>query len=269
MTKLHGEPHIRLLALLQAKNEERYLPGWLENIGGCVDGIVALDDGSSDSTAEILASSPKMLEIIRKSPGTTWNERANQMALLQAGRTHSADWFLCLDADERIESQFVERAQELLQQAEANGIQVYQFHLRDLWGDADHYRVDGIWGSKSVMRLFKNIPTHKRFGLRQLHRFWMPIEIVANLETVGRHSGLNIYHLSMMTAEDRWARVSKYEQLDPNHLYQRIGYRYLADETNLALQAIPERRGFSPRMDSLPYGSDNWLCVQDKSEQSG
>ena len=96
MTNLHGEPHIRLLALLQAKNEERYLPGWLENIEGCVDGIVALDDGSSDSTTEILASSRKVLEIIRNSPGVTWNERANQIALVQAGRTHSADWFCAL-----------------------------------------------------------------------------------------------------------------------------------------------------------------------------
>jgi glycosyltransferase involved in cell wall biosynthesis len=253
MTNLHGESPIRLLALLQAKNEENYLPGWLENIEDCVDGIVALDDGSSDSTTDILASSRKVLEIIRKTPGATWNERENQMSLVHAGRKHLADWFLCLDADERLESQFMARAQELLQQAEADGVQVYQFHLRDLWGDVDHYRVDGIWGSKSVMRLFKNVPTHKRFDLRQLHRFWMPLEIVTNLKTSGRHSGLNIYHLSMVTAEDRWARVSKYEQLDPNHLYQRIGYRYLADETNLALEAIPEGRGFSPRMEALVY----------------
>jgi glycosyltransferase involved in cell wall biosynthesis len=247
MTTKSEPKHLRLLALLQAKNEEHFLPGWLENIDECVDGIVALDDGSSDRTAEILQAHPQVLEILHNPPGGAWNERANQMALVQAGRKHRANWFLCLDADERVESQFVKTAQELLQQADADGVLAYHFHLRDLWGDADHYRVDGIWNSKSVTRLFKNVPEHKRFDLRQLHRVWMPLEIVANLEMVGRHSHLNIYHLSMITAQGRWARVNKYEQMDPAHRFQPIGYRYLADETNLAVQAIPEGREFFPR----------------------
>jgi hypothetical protein len=190
------------------------------------------------------------LEILNNPPNETWNERANQIALVQAGRKHGADWFLCLDADERLESQFVANAQALLRQAETDGIQAYQFQVRDLWGDADHYRVDGIWSAKSVTRLFKNVPEHKRFDLRQLHRFWVPLEIIANFETVGRHSHLNIYHLSMITPEERWARMLKYEQLDPVHSYQRIGYRYLVDEAHIVLQAMPEGRGFFPRLDT-------------------
>lgn len=249
MTELAQARHIRLIALLQAKNEECYLPGWLANIEGCVDGIIALNDGSTDRTADILASSPKVLEILHHAPNGTWNERTNQMALVQAGRKQGADWFLCLDADERLEGQFVANAQELLRQAEADGIQAFQFHLRDLWGDADHYRVDGIWDAKAVTRLFKNVPGHKRFDLRQHHSFWMPLEIVSNFETVGRHSNLNIYHLSMITPEQRLARVNKWEQLDPTHRYQSIGYRYLADEANLAVQCIPEGREFYPRWD--------------------
>lgn len=236
----------RLVALLQARNEERYLPGWLRNIEPCVDGIVALDDGSTDGTNEILARHPKLLELMQNAQGQPWDERANQIALVEAGRRHGADWLLCLDADERLEPGFVERAPDLLQAAERRGIQVLRFHLRELWNDPWHYRVDGIWGRKTLCRAFKNVPSHRRFDPRRLHRFWMPLELVATLETVSCDTQLNIYHLRMIRPEDRIARARRYEELDPQHLYQRVGYRYLTDETNLTLEEIPPERRFVP-----------------------
>lgn len=244
-----SRPHTRLLVLLQAKNEERYLPDWLGQLEGWVDGVIALDDGSTDRTAEILEASPLVLEVLRNPPGQEWHERANQIALVQAGRRHSAEWLLCLDADERVEIEFARQAQTLLSQADVDGIQAYQFHLRDLWRDRDHYRVDGIWNNKHLTRLFKNVSTHKRFDLRPLHRFWLPLEIVSKLDSVGRHTHLNIYHLSMIEEQDRMSRVRKYEQLDPDLLFQPIGYRYLVDETNLTLEVIPEGRGYFQQLD--------------------
>ena len=236
----------RLIALLQARDEEPHLRGWLANIEPCVAGIVALDDGSADRTAEILAGHPKLLELIRNPPGQPWDERANQIALVEAGRRHGADWLLCLDADERLEPGFVDQAPRLLGEAEQDGVKVLQFHLRELWNDPFHYRVDGIWGRKTLCRVFKNVPGHRRFDPRRLHRFWMPLELVAALETVSRHTHLNIYHLKMIRPEQRLARVRRYEELDPQHLYQRWGYQYLTDERNLALEPIPPERRFVP-----------------------
>jgi hypothetical protein len=69
---------------------------------------------------------------------------------------------------------------------------------------------------------------------------------VAELETLSRHTHLNIYHLKMIRPEDRIARVRRYEELDPHQLYQRGGYRYLTDETSLALEEIPPARRFVP-----------------------
>jgi len=236
---------VRLIALLQARDEERFLPGWLENIESCVDGIVALDDGSTDATAGILSEHPKLLELLRNPPGQPWDEKANQIALVQAARRHGGDWCLCIDADERMELGFVEGARQLLDEAERDGVQVYRFDLRELW-DPFHYRVDGVWGMKTLCRLFKNVPEHRRFDPRRVHRFWMPLELVAQLDDVSRHTGLNIYHLRMIRPEDRAARVARYEALDPEHLYQRIGYQYLVDETDLRLEAIPPERRYVP-----------------------
>src|SRR4051812_26875775 len=41
---------VRMLALLAVRDEMAYLPGWLDNVAGQVDGVVALDDGSADGS---------------------------------------------------------------------------------------------------------------------------------------------------------------------------------------------------------------------------
>ena len=118
-----------LLALLQARNEERFLPGWLVNLAEVVDGIVALDDGSDDTTAEILSAHPKVIELIRKPHADQWDERGNHMALIKAGRRHGAAWFLCIDADERVERRFGPNVADLIARED---VDAYSLRLREL-----------------------------------------------------------------------------------------------------------------------------------------
>jgi glycosyltransferase involved in cell wall biosynthesis len=241
---------LTLVALLQARNEERRLPGWLASIGPAVDAIVALDDGSQDGTAELLSRHPKVVRLLRNPPGKPWDERWNQVALVKAAREYG-DWAMAVDADERLEAGFAASAAGIIAEAERDGIDCLCFSLRDLWDDRRHYRIDGDWGRKTRYRLFRNDPEHRRFDPRPLHRFWMPLEIAFNIETRGRHSGFNLYHLSMITKADRMARVQRYETLDPDHRYQSIGYRYLIDESGLELGEIPLERDFLPAEETL------------------
>jgi hypothetical protein len=241
-----GTRPARVIALLQAKDEEQLLPGMLQNVAPLVDGIVALDDGSTDATYSILSGCEHVLEVLRNPAGGAWDEYRNQVSLVHAGRRYAPDWFFCVDADVRIERRFADIKEGLIRRAKHEGVQAYAFHLRELWNDALHYRVDGIWGQKVWWTFFRNIPTHSRFDPRIFHRKWMPLDIVDTLETVGRHSGLNIYHLGMITAQDRERRARKWESLDPDHCSQTIGYSYLTDETNIVLERVAAGREFIP-----------------------
>jgi len=191
-----------------------------------------------------------VVRLLRNPPDKPWDERGNQVALVKAAREHG-DWALAVDADERIETGFAARASAIVAEASRDGIDCLCFSLRELWGDRHHYRIDGDWGRKTRYRLFRNDPAHRRFDPRPLRRFWMPMEIAFNIETRARHTGFNLYHLSMIKKADRIARVRRYETLDSDNRYQSIGYRYLIDETGLELSKIPPERDFLPANEAL------------------
>jgi glycosyltransferase involved in cell wall biosynthesis len=245
---------VTLLALLQARDEARYLPGWLENVAAAVDGIIALDDGSRDDTALLLRAHPKVIEVISNPPGGPWNERGNHLALIKAARAHGGDWVLAIDADERLEQRFAGAAPQLLAEAHGRGLEAYSLQLRELWNDRRHYRVDGIWGGKARYRLFRNRREHTKFDPRPLHRYWMPLEIVSRIATVGAHLDLNLYHLRTIRSEERRARHARYLALDPDGRYQPQGYDYLIDETAMQLVEIPPERDFFPADDPAAGG---------------
>lgn len=85
---------LRIVCVLQVRNEARCLPGCLDHLRGHVDGIVALDDGSTDGTADILRREPMLLELLSNPPcddgAHVWRENENKRRLLEAARRHGA-----------------------------------------------------------------------------------------------------------------------------------------------------------------------------------
>src|SRR3954468_21745215 len=235
---------LRLLALLACRDEMRFLPGFLANVGPHVDGIVALDDGSSDGSAELLADRPEVVELIRRAVDRPhWDEAGNYRALVEAALRHGADWALSLDADERLERDFRARAERVIRRGEQRGRSAYAVRLRDLWDSPDRYRTDGLWDSKVPQRLFRLRADHA-FDDRPLHASKVPLQASSNGGTV-RRADLLVYRLRMISPEDRRARRERYERLDPEARWQpREGYAYLTDEQGIELRRVPRRRGF-------------------------
>jgi hypothetical protein len=158
-----------------------------------------------------------------------------------AAHRHAAEWILCVDADERLERDFGDRAERVIRRGRLLGYSAYAVRLRDLWDEPDRYRVDGTWRHKAVARLFRARKDHE-FDRRPLHAHKAPLQARRR----GRFplADLNVYHLGMLHPEDRAARRRRYELADPERRWQRIGYEYLTDLRGLEVQRIPVRRGY-------------------------
>lgn len=231
---------VRLLALLAVRNGEPHLPGFLRNIAPHVEGIVALDDGSSDGSAELLERSPAVVELLRvPRERTSWDEMGNHRLLVEAAGRHAADWVLSIDVDERVERSFRSRAERVIRRGAPFACSAFAVRLYELWGSRDTYRVDGIWGRKLRARLFRP-QDGDVFDDAALHASKAPLQ-----DRPYRAADLRIYHLGMLTPADRERRRRRYEQADPDGRWQSIGYAYLTDETGLRVARVPRRRSFT------------------------
>jgi hypothetical protein len=236
---------LRLLALLAFRDEMRFLPDYFESIRPRVDGIVALDDGSVDGSAEFVGAQPEVLELIRRSrrEGHLWDDAGNHRRLVEASFRHRPDWLLGLDADERLEVGFRGRAEEIIRRGRKVGHRAYRLHVRELWDDPLRYRADGIWGKKSSARLFEARRDHE-FHEQRLHCHWAPLNSRVNGDFP--QADLIFYHLRMLRAEDRAARRARYEALDPEREFQSVGYGYLTESEGLRLEKIEPGREYAP-----------------------
>jgi glycosyltransferase involved in cell wall biosynthesis len=235
-----------LLALLQLRNDRRFVDDYLENLAPHVDAILVLDDGSDDGGPEILAAHPKVKEILRlpaRGPHR-WDELRNRRLLIDAAGRHGAQWIIVVDADERVECDFRYKVDAIIASATRDGKMAFQVSVRELWDAPDQYRVDGVWNRKSNARLFRYRQDHD-FGTLSFHGHWAPL----NSRPPNRHfplATLNIYHQRMIHAADRQRRRDRYVALDPERKLQKIGYDYLTDPTGMQLEKLPAGREYVP-----------------------
>ncbi|CAB4913808.1 unannotated protein [freshwater metagenome] len=235
---------LRLIAVLAVRDEAAHLPSWLTNVAAQVDAIVALDDGSRDGSAEILRSHSSVAEVLANPiDRPRWDEVGNHHALVACALRHGAEWIVALDADERLERRFRDRVERAIRRGRARGIEAFALPVLDLWDSPHAFRVDGHWGSRRVPRLFRARADHD-FDERPLHAAKAPLQ--ARRRGEFPKAGARIYHLGMLSREDRTARRARYEALDPDRHWQPIGYAHLTDETGLRLRRVRALRAFAP-----------------------
>lgn len=247
---LNRKPSIILL--VQFHNEIERLPGFFTSVLPHVDGIIGLNDGSSDGSADYFSAQPKVLTVIHRPIRDPhhWDEPANRRALIKASHHYQPDWILALDVDERLDKHFRRDANRSIQLANLARRSVISLRLYELWDSPSTYRMDGIWGKKRRNRLFRWAPDHQISNVA-LHGPWTSTAIHAKTKSL--KTGLCIYHLGMISEDLRIKRVERYRQLDPKNQYQSIGYDYLNDKTNFRLGQIAHDR--HPQIESIEEGA--------------
>ncbi len=207
----------RVIGVFSYRYDAHLVPALIENLSGVVHGWAAFDD--------------------RRAKDALSDEPTRRNLLLAAARDMGADWILAVDPDERFEATLAERIGEL---TAAPPNTRWSFELREMF-TPDAYRVDGLWGRKKAMRLFPCLPALNA-SPAALHGGW----IADNSGVVRRSTGINLYHLNMISPQRRQRRRDLYAAADPERAHQAIGYDYLVDERDAVLEEIPAGREYHP-----------------------
>lgn len=231
---------LQLVCLLPARNAVADLPGFFASAARFADAVVALDDGSTDETAELLAAHPLVIRLLRnprRPDYRGWNDAANRNRLLAAAAEFDPGWIVSVDADERIDAEDARALRDFLASDALPGL-AYGFRCYPMFGDPDHVLPTPIW----VYRLFAFAPG-QRFPERALHFAPVPTSIPRRAFV---RTTLRIQHLGGLTREHRTARYEKYRQADPDRAFW-------PDYTPLLSDPDPsELRAWKPRPHGLP-----------------
>lgn len=227
-----------LVALLPVRNGALDLAGWFESVARFCDAVVALDDGSTDATAELLEAHPLVRVVLRnprRESYVGWDDAENRQRLVDAAGELDPRWLIFLDGDERIDADDAAALRGFL----AGGPReecAYGFEVFRMAGDGEHFDPEGLW----VYRLFA-YRTRLRLPTKRLH--FVPIPLDIPRRRVLRTS-IRIQHLGSLDQGRRVARRAKYAEADPEDEFQE-GYEHILDEPG-RVERWHRRAPFSP-----------------------
>ncbi len=205
-----------LSCLVPVRNGEAYLDLFLDEATRCFDFVVALDDGSTDSTLARLERAPIVQAIVRHPMRPTyvgWDDLGNRNELLeQLTRREYSGWVLFLDADELLDASDAACLRRLAHSDELDTKYAYGVRVFRMVDDLDHFYKDAF----TAYRLFYFRPGYRIEG-PPLH--FVPIPTAYPPET-WRPTNLRVKHRCSMTEALRQQRFDKYLEADPERRFQ-------------------------------------------------
>ncbi|HHT48739.1 MAG TPA: glycosyltransferase [Firmicutes bacterium] len=203
-----------VLAMMVVRNEaDRYLKPVLDRLGSTVDGIVVLDDASTDRTPELCRAHPQVIRFERlTTPLFTQDEAQLRQRLWAFTVELNPTWILALDADELLAASFARALPTFCAQTRFDLISFPVYHF---WGNFRQYRVDHRWHpararTACLHRYQKS--RHYHWAPRRLHCGRFPQEAYL---TPKLNSGIPLLHLGYADPVAPAIKYRRYLELDP------------------------------------------------------
>lgn len=194
----------RIFGLMLVKDEIDILPKTLAAYEKWIDGLVVLDNGSTDGTFELL----KGHQLVKKIGVDTeeFDETRLVPKVVGMAEEFKADWYVESDADEIFDPAFrsvIENAPE--------GTNVIAGRMLFMTDDKHYFR-DKFW-----CRMYKNQPPFSYTGIRKLHNGKIPVAHYKRSMLMSYHT---IKHFQIRSFEQGMRKYENYKKLDPNNQFQ-------------------------------------------------
>lgn len=220
--------NFKIILLAQFYNEAEYIEGFIANVSPFVDGIIFLDDGSTDSSYD-LAVGDKVLMKVRKKRDC-FDDLANRNLLLKFASFFQSEWYCFMDIDERFDAANCQFTSFI----DNPCIQTANFSFVHIW-DRNLFYNASIEGSDEGIfkriRMFRNIGvmqirSQKKYHFSPTPYYDKPIS-----------APVLFYHLGTQSGKKREDKYLFYRNEDEEHKTGKYDY-LLEDKKRILLKDI-------------------------------
>ncbi len=219
-----------VITLIQIRNESKNIPKVLKHLSNYCDGIILLDDGSTDGSYK-KALDEKLLAKVKKQYKGYFDDLENRNTLLKIANFFKSEWFIFIDADERFDSRYSNIREHINNQK----FDVYRFHLVDVWDNPEKYRVDipdrNQNGITTRARMFRNKGSMQIHTNREIHFPAVPYSHKV------KNANILLLHYGNFDKKIRKRKYNLYKSQDPDEKKLAHSYEFLKDK-NVILKSL-------------------------------
>ena len=196
-----------VLLLVQSYNESKRITRFMEEVSAKIDGIILLDDASTDGTYDLAENNKIIIKVQKRR--TQFNDLENRNVLLDLAAFVKYKIAIFLDVDELIDERFCDFRTYIYE----DEIDAYLIPFIHLWDNEDTYNAqypNSINGLCYRYKMFRNIG-HTQISSKtgKLHFHQVP-----TFAKTGIADKLLVKHLGVLTRNDRKRKYEFYKKED-------------------------------------------------------